>query len=388
MNLHEYQAKDYLKKHGVAVPESWVASSPGQVSEIVKEHGLKEAIVKVQVHAGGRGKAGGVRFCRSPEEIVSAAEEMIGMQIVTKQTGSEGITAHKVLIAEAVDIEKEYYLGAVIDRESASAALIASPEGGMEIEEIAEQFPEKVIRIPIQLDGSIRSYHLIALSKVMGWEWSPKHPALQLVRATAKAFVASDASLVEINPLVKTKSGEFFAIDAKMSIDDNALFRQPELSECFDPSQLPENEVKAHDHDLAYIAMEGDIGCMVNGAGLAMASMDIIHAYGAEPANFLDVGGGADEDKVAEGFKLILSDANVKGVLVNIFGGIMNCATIAKGVIHATQELKVIVPLVVRLEGTNVDEGRKRLAESNLDIIVANSLSDAAEKIVSAVKGA
>jgi len=311
---------------------------------------------------------------------------MLGMKIVTKQTGAEGITAYKVMIANPVDIEKEYYLGAVIDRKHGKSMLMASPEGGMEIEEIAEQFPEKIVKVPIEINGTIRSYHLINLAKVMGW--GLRDPVIKMVKQLAKAFVASDASLLEINPLVKTQSGDFFVIDAKMSIDENALFRQQELSECYDPTQQPKNEVRAHEHDLAYVAMEGDIGCMVNGAGLAMATMDIIHFFGGEPANFLDVGGGANEEKVAEGFKIILSDPKVKGILVNIFGGIMNCATIAAGVISAASEQQVTVPLVVRLEGTNVEQGRKMLDDSDLNIIVANSLSEAAQKVVTEVKGA
>ncbi|NGX58210.1 MAG: Succinyl-CoA ligase [ADP-forming] subunit beta [Chlamydiae bacterium] len=387
MNLHEYQAKDYLKKFGVSIPNHYVISSINEAKKVIDENGLTQAIVKVQVHAGGRGKAGGVKFCKSPEEIMEAVNYMLGMKIVTKQTGSEGIVAHKLMIADPVDIEKEYYLGFVIDRKHAKAMLIASPEGGMEIEEIAEESPEKIVNIPIELNGKIRSYHLINLAKVMGWGWSHKEPSINLVKALAKAFVESDAAMLEINPLVKTPSGEFHAIDAKMSIDENALFRQNELAECYDPTQLPENEVRAHEHDLAYVAMDGDIGCMVNGAGLAMATMDIIHYYGGEPANFLDVGGGANEQKVAEGFKLILSDPKVKGILVNIFGGIMNCATIAAGVISAVSQQKLTVPLVVRLEGTNVGQGRAMLDETDLNIIVANSLSEAAQKIVDAVRG-
>jgi len=384
MDLHEYQAKDYLKQFGVPIPGHVVVSSVDEAKEAVSTRNMSEAIVKVQVHAGGRGKAGGVKFCRSPDEIMAAVEKMLGMKLVTKQTGAEGITAYKVMLADPVDIEKEYYLGAVIDRKQGQSMLIASPEGGMEIEEIAEKSPDKIAKVPIQLDGTIRSYHLIELAKVMGW--GLKESALKTVKSLAKAFVASDASLLEINPLVKTKQGEYFAIDAKMSIDDNALFRQSQLAECYDPTQQPENEVKAHEHNLAYVAMDGTIGCMVNGAGLAMATMDIIHHFGGEPANFLDVGGGADVQKVAEGFKLILSDPKVKGILVNIFGGIMNCATIAAGVVQATGELHVTVPLVVRLEGTNVEEGRKMLAESGLNIEVAGSLSEAAEKIVTAVE--
>jgi len=382
MHLHEYQAKRVLKSFGVPIPEFFVASSVEEAKEIVEGNDLKAAVVKVQVHAGGRGKAGGVKIAKSAEEIVKASEELIGMKIVTKQTGPEGMVAHKVLIDRMVDIAEEYYLGAVIDRKRKRAMLVASPEGGMNIEEIAEQKPDRILSIPIRLDGSIRSYHLIKLAKFMGWGFKGSDPAMKMVKALAKAFIQSDASLLEINPLVKTKEGEYFAIDAKMTIDDNALYRQRELADDYDPTQQPEAERKAHEHNLAYVAMEGNIGCMVNGAGLAMSTMDIIHFYGGEPANFLDVGGGADEEKVAAGFRLILSDPNVKALLVNIFGGIMNCQTIAKGVIKATSEEAVKVPLVVRLEGTDVDKGKALLKESGLNIIVANTLAEAAEKVV------
>ncbi len=387
MHLHEYQAKEYLKQFGVPVPDFYVVASCEEAEKIVEEEGIDSGVVKVQVHAGGRGKAGGVKICRSQEEVLSAVSDLLGMKIVTRQTGPEGMVAGKVLIDSIVAIEKEYYVGAVIDRKAAIPMLIASPEGGMEVEEIAEKFPDKIAKIPIQLDGSVRSYHLIRLAKVMGWDIGPKEEGIELVKALAKAFVSSDASLLEINPLVKTEEGRFFAIDTKMSIDDNALFRQRKLAECYDPTQQPPSEVRAREHDLAYVAMEGNIGCMVNGAGLAMSTMDIIHHFGGEPANFLDVGGGANVEKVAEGFRLILSDPKVKGILVNIFGGIMNCATIAEGVITAAGKQKMEVPLVVRLEGTNVEEGRKMLADSGLEIIVANSLTDAAKKIVEEAGG-
>jgi succinyl-CoA synthetase beta subunit len=385
MHLHEYQAKEYLREFDVPVPSFHVVSDSREAKEIVQSEGIDSAVVKVQVHAGGRGKAGGVKICHSREEVLSAVDALLGMKVVTKQTGPEGMVSNKVLIDSMVDIDKEYYLGAVIDRKAGRSMLIASPEGGMEIEEIAEKYPAKIAKVPIQLDGSVRSYHLIRLAKVMGWSIGPKEKGLQLVKALAKAFAASDASLLEINPLVKTKDGDFYAIDTKMTIDDNALFRQNKLADCYDPSQQPESEVRANEHDLAYVAMDGNIGCMVNGAGLAMATMDIIQYYGGKPANFLDVGGGANVQKVAEGFKLILSDPKVKGILVNIFGGIMNCATIAEGVVTAAAEQEINVPLVVRLEGTNVDQGRKMLEESDLEIIVAKSFTEAAQKICSEV---
>jgi succinyl-CoA synthetase beta subunit len=276
-------------------------------------------------------------------------------------------------------------LGAIIDRSRGQAVIIASPEGGVEIEEVAAKSPDRIAKIPIGLDGKIHSYHLLYLTKFMGWQGETAEKGKQLIAALAKAFVETDASLLEINPLVETKEGLLIALDAKLSIDDNALYRQPQIASFYDPSQLPFNETQAKEHDLAYVALDGEIGCMVNGAGLAMATMDIIHYYGGSPANFLDVGGGASQDKVAEGFKIILADPKVKAILVNIFGGIMNCATLAGGIVSAARELGVKVPLIVRMEGTNVEEGKKMLLDSDLNIIIAESLEDAAQKVVKAV---
>jgi succinyl-CoA synthetase beta subunit len=384
MNTHEYQAKEILRPYGVPIPDFGVACKHQEVEHIIKALGLSQAVVKIQVHAGGRGKAGGVKFAKTPEEIVKRASELIGMKMVNNQTGPLGVIAHKVLISRPVDIKREYYLGAVIDRARAAAVLIASPEGGVEIEEVAESHPEKILTLPIGLDGALRSYQLLRLARFMGWSGPMAKEGMAIAAGVARAFVETDASLLEINPLVEDAEGKLWALDAKLSVDDNALFRQPAIAALYDPSQHSPLEVSAREYDLAYIALDGNIGCMVNGAGLAMATMDIIHFYGGKPANFLDVGGGASKEKVAEGFKIILGDPNVKAVLVNIFGGIMNCATLAEGIIHATQELHVKVPLIVRLEGTNVEEGKRLLKESGLAITTADGLAEAAEK---AVKG-
>lgn len=386
MNIHEYQAKEILESYGVPIPPFGIASKNHEVEKVVHKLGLKEAVVKIQVHAGGRGKAGGVKFAKTPEEIFSIATHLIGMKLVNNQTGKEGVIAHKVLISKPVDIKKEYYLGAVVDRGRAKAVLIVSPEGGVEIEEIAEKHPEKILTIPINLDGSIKPFHLLHLCNFMGWEGERAKKGRAIAEAVAKAFIECDGALLEINPLVEDKQQTLWALDAKFVIDDNALFRHPDLAALYDPSQQLKNEVMAKEHDLAYIALEGNIGCMVNGAGLAMATMDIIHYYGGKPANFLDVGGGASKEKVAEGFKILLRDPQVKAILVNIFGGIMNCATLAEGIIDAASELSLKVPLVVRMEGTHVEQGKKLLEESGLPITTADTLEEAALKAVSAVK--
>lgn len=386
MNVHEYQAKEILRKYEIAIPDFGVASNDKEVEQVIQQLGLEEAVIKIQVHAGGRGKAGGVKFAKNPKQIRSIAKELIGMKMVNNQTGPQGVVAHQVLISRPVEIEKEYYLGAIIDRENARPILIASPEGGMEIEEIAEKNPEKILTIPIGLDGRIKHFHALRLTNFMGWKKDQAKLGRQLAQGVAKAFIETDASLLEINPLVTTPQGEILALDAKLSIDDNALFRQKEIATFYDPTQQSPSEVAARQYDLAYIALEGNIGCMVNGAGLAMATMDIIHLYGGKPANFLDVGGGASKEKVAEGFKIILSDPHVKAILVNIFGGIMNCAVLAEGIIAAARDFSIQVPLIVRMEGTNVEQGKKLLKESGLAIITADSLEDAAKKAVSVGK--
>ncbi len=387
MNLHEYQAKEILLHYGIPIPDFGVASNEKEVDEIIEQLSLKEAVVKIQVHAGGRGKAGGVRFAKTPKEIRKICEELIGMKMVNNQTGPQGILAHQVLISAPQSIAKEYYVGAIMDRVEARPLLIASPEGGVEIEEIAEKTPDKIIKIPIGLDGKVRPYHLQRLCNFMGWKGDLAKVGAQILSGVALSFMEKDASLLEINPLIQTKEGELVALDAKLSIDDNALFRQSELAALYDPTQQLPSEVIAREFDLSYIALDGTIGCMVNGAGLAMATMDIIGHYGGRAANFLDVGGGASKEKVAEGFRIILSDPHVKAILVNIFGGIMNCAVLAEGIIEAARDFSIQVPLVVRLEGTNVEQGRKLLAESGLAIEGADSLAEAAEKAVRVQRG-
>lgn len=388
MHLHEYQAKIVLRHYGIPVPDFVVVSSVDEVDEAIKKLGVSQAVVKIQVHAGGRGKAGGVKIATNPQQIREAARKLLGMKIVNSQTGKEGIVARQVLISPLVTFQKEYYLGVVIDRPRAQAMLIASPEGGMEIEEIAAKAPDRILMTPIGRDGKFRSYQLIEIVKFMGWEGAVAAQGKKIVTALAKAFSETDAELLEINPLVLTVEGEIVALDAKLTIDDNAIFRQPKLAAYDDTTQVPAPEARAKEFDLAYVALDGEIGCMVNGAGLAMATMDIIHHYGGKPANFLDVGGGASQEKVAEGFKIILSDPKVKAILVNIFGGIMNCVTLAGGILAATTELKMHVPLIVRMEGTNVEKGKKILEDSGLDIIIADTLADAAEKAVKAAKSA
>lgn len=373
-----------LQEAGISVPEFAVASSMEEVEEAIVALGLEQGVVKVQVHAGGRGKAGGVKLAKSPDEIRSFAKDLLGMKIVNNQTGPEGVIAHQILLTPLTDFVKEYYVGAIIDRHRAEALLIVSPEGGMEIEEVGK---DKIKTVPIGLTGELKNYQLTQICKFMGWEGETAKQGRQLVKALAKTFLECDASLLEINPLVITEEGDLVALDAKLSVDDNALFRQKEIAEFFDPTQISPFEVEANKNDLAYVALDGEIGCMVNGAGLAMATMDLIYHHGGTPANFLDVGGSATKERVAEGFKILLSDPKVKAILVNIFGGIMNCVTLAAGIVAAAGELELTVPLVVRMEGTNVEQGRKILVESGLNIINTSSLTEAAKAVVKAAKG-
>ncbi|GAB4184558.1 MAG: ADP-forming succinate--CoA ligase subunit beta [Simkaniaceae bacterium] len=387
MNVHEFQAKEILSRYGILVPKFGVARTIEDIDIVIKKLNLKKAVIKVQVHAGGRGKAGGIKFAKNPDEIRETAKNLLGMKLVNNQTGPEGVVAYQVMIAEPVDIDSEYYLGAVIDRENAEPIIIASPEGGMEIEEVAEKHPEKILKIPICLDGRVRAHHLVKLAIFMGWRNEAAKQGMQIAKGLAKAFIEKDASLLEINPLAMAPDGKIWAVDAKLSVDDNALYRQKEIASFYDPTQASPQEAEAKRYDLAYIALQGNIGCMVNGAGLAMATMDTIHHYGGMPANFLDVGGGATKEKVAAGFRIILEDPKVKAILVNIFGGIMNCATIAEGIISAASELDIKVPLIVRLEGTNVAKGKELLAGSKLPIISADDLAGAAKKAVEQVGG-
>jgi succinyl-CoA synthetase beta subunit len=386
MNLHEYQAKEILKIYGIRVPIFRVASNVEDVEKIVKELSLQTAVLKIQVHAGGRGKGGGVKFANSSEEIVKIAKNLIGMKLINNQTGPSGITAHQILIAPPVDIEKEYYLSATIDRKSGKGVLIASPEGGMEIEEIAKKFPNKILTIPISNSGTIRPFHLRSLAKFMQWPQEIHAMGFELVTTIAKVFVEKDASLIEINPLVLTKQQELIVLDAKMAVDDNALYRQKEIAKFYDSSQESTDEVEAKKHNLTYIGLNGNIGCMVNGAGLAMATMDLIKFYGGSPANFLDVGGGADIDKIAAGFKILVSNSNVKAILVNIFGGIMDCNTIAEGLVQILQNQTISIPIIIRMEGTNVEKGKQLLLQSKLKIEIKTSLAQAAELAVASIK--
>lgn len=387
MNLHEYQAKAILQEYGIATPPFEVIERVEEVGAAAEKLDLTEAVLKIQVHAGGRGKAGGVQFAKSLEEMLEKAKALIGMKMVNRQTGPDGVIAKKILLSKPEEISKEFYIGALIDRKRSSPVLIASPEGGVEIEEVAETSPEKILTMPFSSDGMLRPFQLLLLNRFMGWTGDLAKQGEELATKLVRCFLDKDASLLEINPLILTADQRIVALDAKMSIDDNALYRQSEIVAQFDPTQISSQEAVAKEHDLAYIAMHGEIGCMVNGAGLAMATMDIIQLHGASPANFLDVGGSATKEKVAEGFRIILSDPKVKAVLVNIFGGIMNCATIAEGVIFAAKELKIEVPIIVRLEGTNVKEGRRLFSESDLKIISADSLETAAQMAVDAARG-
>jgi len=386
MNIHEYQAKEILRKYGVAVLQGQVATTPEEAEAAAKELGGGLCVVKAQIHAGGRGKAGGVKLARDPRAARDIAASLLGKKLVTHQTGPEGKEVQKVFVEQGCDIAKEYYLGMVIDRGTSRVTMMASSEGGVEIEEVAARAPEKILRVAIDPAVGFSDFQGRKLAYGLGLPKDSVNKAVGFMRALYRAFSESDASLVEINPLVLTKSGDLIALDAKMGFDDNALFRHADVRAMRDVTEENPKEVEASKFDLSYIALDGNIGCMVNGAGLAMATMDIIKHYGAEPANFLDVGGGATTEKVTEAFKIILSDQNVKGVLVNIFGGIMRCDVVATGVVEAAKQVKLSVPLVVRLEGTNVEQGKKILAESGLNIIPANDLADAAKKAVEAVK--
>ena len=388
MNIHEYQAKGLLAGYGVAVARGKALLEPGGAADAVAELGGPVWVVKAQIHAGGRGKAGGVKLCKSAEEAVQCAHDMFGKVLVTHQTGPAGKEVRRVYIEDGCDIATELYVGAVIDRSSARVAFMASSEGGVEIEQVAAESPEKIITATIDPAVGCQAFHARKLAFGLGLEGKTVKSALKLFPALYDAMLGSDASMLEINPLVVTGEGDLLALDAKMNFDDNALYRHPDIAALRDESEEDPAERQAAEHELNYIKLDGSIGCMVNGAGLAMATMDIIKLHGGEPANFLDVGGGATRERVTEAFKIILSDANVEGILVNIFGGIMRCDVIAEGVVAAAREVSLNVPLVVRLEGTNVKLGKKILAESGLPIVSADDLGDAAGKIVKAVRDA
>ena len=388
MNIHEYQAKELLAKFGVAVPRGGVAYSAGEAVEVARRLGRSLWVVKAQIHAGGRGKAGGVKLARSEDEVAAAARAMLGRKLVTHQTGPEGREVKRVYVEEGCEIARELYLGMLIDRTTQRVTLIGSTEGGVEIEEVAANAPEKILTEAIDPASGIEPFHARNFAFRVGLEGAQIGVAVKFATALYRAFCELDASVAEINPLVVTKSGELMALDAKIDFDDNALYRHPEIAALRDEDEQDPIEIEAGKHGLHYLKLDGNIGCMVNGAGLAMATMDIIKLHGAAPANFLDVGGGATRERVTTAFKLILSDPNVEGILVNIFGGIMRCDVIAEGVVGAAREVNLHVPLVVRLEGTNVDLGKRILQQSGLPIVTGENLVDAAEKVVAAVKEA
>ena len=389
MNIHEYQAKSLLKKFGVAVPEGHPAFSVPDAVEAAKTleaAGNKVFVVKAQIHAGGRGKAGGVKVVKSTDEVKDKAAQMLGMTLITNQTGPEGKVVKRLYIEAGSNIKKEYYLSVVVDRKSRAVVFMASTEGGVDIEEVAESHPEKLISVKVDVASGIQACHARKLGFALGFKGETLKKFSKLIFSLYQAFIETDASQIEINPLVETAEGDIIALDAKINFDDNALHRHDDVKSLRDLDEEEPLEIEASKYDLNYVKMDGKIGCMVNGAGLAMATMDIIQLYGSSPANFLDVGGGATREKVTAAFKIILSDPNVKGILVNIFGGIMRCDIIANGIIEAAKEVNLSVPLVVRLEGTNVDLGKEILAKSGIAVIPANDLADAAEKIVKAVK--
>ena len=385
MNIHEYQAKEVLARYGVTTLRGIAATTAAGAREAVEKLGGEAPwVVKAQIHAGGRGKAGGVKLVKSAEEAESFAESLLGKALVTHQTGPEGRVVRRIFVEEGCDIERELYLGLTLDRATSLVTAIASAEGGVEIEEVAAKTPEKILREAIHPEVGCQAFQGRKLAHALGLPSKSLGKFAKFLTALYEAYEATDASLVEINPLVLTKSGDLVALDAKLGFDDNALYRQADIAELRDPDEEDPREQQAQKYDLSYIALDGTIGCMVNGAGLAMATMDIIKHAGGSPANFLDVGGGADSEKVAAAFRIILADEHVKAVLINIFGGIMRCDVLATGVVAAATEMKLTVPVVVRLEGTNVDEGRKILADSGLNIITASDMADAAKKVVEA----
>ncbi|MGZ3429164.1 MAG: ADP-forming succinate--CoA ligase subunit beta [Polyangia bacterium] len=388
MNIHEYQAKDLLKQYGAPVAEGRVAATPHEAKSHAEALGGGTFVVKAQIHAGGRGKGGGIKLVKTLQELHAESDRMLGKPLVTPQTGPKGRVVRSVYVVKDATIARELYLSLLVDRGSGRVAFIASTEGGVDIEKVAAETPEKIATLSVDPASGLSAFHGRVIASALKLEGVLAKQCASLVASLYKLFLDKDASLIEINPLVVTKEGNLLCLDAKMSFEDNALFRHPEIAALRDIHEEDPAEVEASKHDLSYVKLDGTIGCMVNGAGLAMATMDIIKLYGGEPANFLDVGGGATKERVTEAFKIILSDPNVKGVLVNIFGGIMRCDTIAEGIIAAAREVKLSVPLVVRLEGTNVQLGKELLAKSGLAVIPADDLDDAAKKAVAAVKAA
>jgi succinyl-CoA synthetase beta subunit len=385
MNIHEYQAKEVLKGYGVVVPRGHIAFTPDEAVKAAEELGGSVWVVKAQIHAGGRGKGGGVKLAKSIDEVRAISEEILGMQLITHQTGPAGQLVRRVYIEEGADIARELYLGVVLDREASKICFMASTEGGTEIEEVAEHSPEKILKEWVNPAVGLADCQARNLAFGLGLEGKSVGKAVKFMKALYQAFTEKDCSLAEINPLIVTGSGDIIALDAKINFDSNALYRQADIESLRDMDEEDPKEVEASKFDLNYISLDGNIGCMVNGAGLAMGTMDIIKHFGGDPANFLDVGGGATTEKVTAGFKIILQDPKVRGIFVNIFGGIMKCDVIANGVIAAAKELGLTIPVVVRLAGTNVELGQKLLAESGLDLIPADNMADGAQKIVAAV---
>jgi len=389
MKLHEYQAKDLLRDYDVAVPPGTVAETVDEAVEAAREmaaDGASLFVVKAQIHAGGRGKGGGVKLAESVDEVQEHAEAILGMDLVTHQTGPEGQKVRKVLVTEGVDIEQEYYLGVTLDRETSMNVIMVSTEGGVDIETVAEESPEKIEKVRVDPSIGLQPFHARRLAFAMNLEGDTFKQAVSAITSLYEAYEETDSTLVEINPLVRTPAGDIRAVDAKMNLDDNALFRHPDLAELRDPHEEDPTEREASEHGLSYIKLDGNVGCMVNGAGLAMATMDIIKLAGGEPANFLDVGGSADAETVEAGFKIILQDANVEAILVNIFGGIVRCDRVATGVIEAAKNVDIDVPLIVRLQGTNAEEGKRLLDESDVTVESAVLLKEAADKVTQALR--
>ena len=386
MNIHEHQAKQILKKYGAVVPEGVFALNVDELLEKAKSLNTEKYVLKAQIHAGGRGKAGGVKILNNLEELKTAAKELLGKTLVTHQTGPEGRKVKRLYVEESSNIDKEFYLSCLVDRASSKIAFISSDQGGMDIEEVAKNDPQKIVTTKVEMNDEISEADCEKIIKIFNLNNNIKNQGVALIKSIYKMFTSTDATMVEVNPLILTKEEKIICLDAKVNFDSSALFRQPEIMELRDLNEEDPTEIEASKHDLAYIKLDGSIGCMVNGAGLAMATMDIIKLYGKEPANFLDVGGGASKEKVSAALKIILSDKNVKGILINIFGGIMRCDVLAQGVVDAAKEININVPLVVRLAGTNFKEGKEILDNSGLKLISAENLDDAAKKIVEAIK--
>ena len=386
MNIHEHQAKQILKKYGAVIPEGIFAFTVDELIEKAKLLKTSKYVLKAQIHAGGRGKAGGVKILDNIDDLREAAKKLLGKILITHQTGPEGREVKRLYVEESSNIDKEFYLSCLVDRASSKIAFISSDQGGMDIEEVAKNNPEKILTTKIEMNDEISNKDCEKIIKIFNLNDDAKNQTIKLIKSLYNMFINTDANMVEVNPLILTKEGKIICLDAKVNFDSNALFRHPEILELRDLNEEDPTEIEASKHDLAYIKLDGSIGCMVNGAGLAMATMDIIKLYGKEPANFLDVGGGASKEKVSAALKIILSDKNVKGILINIFGGIMRCDVLAQGVVDAAKEINLSVPLVVRLAGTNFKEGKEILDKSNLKILSASDLNDAAKKIVEAIK--